>query len=298
LNQQLEAAILAALQTAEQSGDSTNFQTVIGNAVQQTLQANGIGGTSSTATTASSSTSSASSSNGTTNSTGSTTSTASMSSLNRQIEAAIVSALQNAQSSGASTGLQTIIGNAVQQTLQANGISADQFGQQTQSADGGMGGMNGMGGMMGMPPPPFANNPSTSNTSSASSATSSTSSTTSTASTSSLNQQLEAAILAALQTAEQSGDSTNFQTVIGSAVQQTLQANGIGGTSSTATVANSSTSSSSSVSNTSSSDSTSSSDNTGTASFDQLVQLLQQLFGDPSSSSNGQLLGLLVDTQG
>ena len=96
--------------------------------------------------------------------------------------------------------------------------------------------------------------------------------------------------MSALQTAEQSGDSTNFQTVIGNAVQQTLQANGIGGTSSTA--ANPSSSTSNSVSN------TSSTDNTGTASFDQLVQFLQQLFGNQSSGGNEQLLGLLVDTQG
>lgn len=98
------------------------------------------------------------------------------------------------------------------------------------------------------------------------------------------------AILAALQTAEQSGDSTDFQTVIGNAVEQTLQANGIGGTLSTADPASTSTSSTSSSSG--------ATDSTGTASFDQLVQLLQQLFGNQSGSGDGQLLGLLVDTQG
>ena len=119
---------------------------------------------------------------------------------------------------------------------------------------------------------------------------------TDTESSGSLNQQIETAIVSALQTAEQSGASTDFQTVIGNAVQQTLQANGIGGVSSTANTA-SSTSSNGATANTGSSGSSASSDSTSTASTDQLIQLLQQLFGNQGSNGNQQLLGLLVDMQ-
>jgi hypothetical protein len=126
--------------------------------------------------------------------------------LRSQIESSILAALQTAEQSGDSTNFQTIIGNAVQQTLQANGVSTDQFQQQMQSANGDM------GGMMGMPPPSFANDSSTSSTSS-SGTTNSPGSSSSTASTNSLNQQIEAAIVSALQNAQSSGASTDFQTI-------------------------------------------------------------------------------------
>ena len=42
LKNQIESAIISALENAEQSGDSTNFQTVVKNAVESTLKANGI----------------------------------------------------------------------------------------------------------------------------------------------------------------------------------------------------------------------------------------------------------------
>jgi hypothetical protein len=327
LNQQIETAIVSALQTAEQSGASTDFQTVIGNAVQQTLQANGIGGVSSTADTASTT-----SSNGTAASAGSSSTTASSNSLNQQIEAAIVSALQTAEQSGDATDFRTVIGNAVQQTLQANGIggvssttdtasttssanttnslgslnqqietaivsalqTAEQSGastdfqtvignavQQTLQA-------NGIGGV--------SSTTDTASTTSSNGTTASAGSSSTTASSNSLNQQIEAAVVLALQTAEQSGASTDFRTVIGNAVQQTLQANGIGGVSSTANTA-SSTSSNGATANTGSSGSSASSDSTSTASTDQLIQLLQQLFGNQGSNGNQQLLGLLVDMQ-
>ena len=204
-----------------------------------------------------SSTSSTSGTNGTVTSTGSSSTTASSNSLNQQIEAAIVSALQTAEQSGASTDFRTVIGNAVQQTLQANGI----------------GGVS-----------------STANTASTSGSANTTNS------SGSLNQQIEAAVVSALQTAEQSGASTDFRTVIGNAVQQTLQANGIRGVSSTANTA-STTSSNGTAASTGSSGSSASSDSTSTASTDQFIQLLQQLFGNQGSNSNQQLLGFLVDMQ-
>ena len=100
-------------------------------------------------------------------------------------------------------------------------------------------------------------------------------------------------MVSALETAQSSGDSTDFQTIIGNAVQQTLQANGSGGTSVTADTANTASSSDS----TTSSDSTSSSGSTSTTNLDQLIKTLQQLFSNLGSSGNGQFLGLLVDTQ-
>ena len=296
LQSQIKAAILSALQTAEQSGDSTSFQTIIKNAVDQTLQANGINIDASQQQSQSagdSSTSSADSTGSTADTTGSSSTTASTASLNQQIEAAIVSALQNSEASDDSTSLQTIIKNAVDQTLQANGINIDASQQQSQSADGGM------GGIMGMPPPPPPSDSSTSGASSSSGSADSTDSASATASMESLNQQIETAVVSALQNAESSGDTTSFQTIIGNAVQQTLQANGIGAAATT-TGASSAAGSSSATTPTSASSSaasTSSSVGAGMTDIDQLVQTLQQLFSEPGSGGNGQILGLFVDTQ-
>ena len=144
---------------------------------------------------------------------GSFADTSSSQSLQSQIRAAILSALQTAEQSGDSTSFQTIIKNAVDQTLQANGIETDQSQGQSQVAGGGMGGMMGMA----PPPPPPAADTSTSSTSSSDGTTTdgTASSTTTTTSTDTLNQQIEAAVVSALETAQSSGDSTNFQTIIG-----------------------------------------------------------------------------------
>ena len=78
-----------------------------------------------------------------TNSTSSTSSTSadgtsSSGSLLDQIKSAITTALETAEQSGDTTNFQTVIKNAVDKTLQANGIDPSQLQQQSQSAGGGM----------------------------------------------------------------------------------------------------------------------------------------------------------------
>jgi hypothetical protein len=159
LKTQIQSAILSALQTAESSGDTTDFRTIIKDAIDNTLKANGINVPSADSSTTSSSTSDTSAASDSTSSSGTTTSS---NSLNQQIEAAIVSALQNAQSSGDTTDFGQLIQNAVNTTLQNNGIDTSQLQQQSA-----------MGGMM-PPPPPGGDGTSTGSSTTATSATSNT----------------------------------------------------------------------------------------------------------------------------
>ena len=102
-----------------------------------------------------------------------------------------------------------------------------------------------------------------------------------------MNQQIETAIVSALETAQTSGDSTSYQTIIGNAVQQTLEADGIGVASTAAD----------SASSTNSSSSTTSSAATSAADIEQVIQTLQQLFGNAGGNGSGQALGFLVNAQ-
>ena len=76
----------------------------------------------------------------TASSSGSSGTTSSSQSLQSQIQTAILSALETAEQSGDSTNFQTVIKNAVDQTLQANGITVNQSQQQTEAGDSGLGG--------------------------------------------------------------------------------------------------------------------------------------------------------------
>jgi hypothetical protein len=236
-------------------------------------------------------------------------------SLNEEIKSSISSALQEAEDSGDTTDFRQIIKDAIDKALEDNGIDMDELTGSTDGSTSGIGGMP--------PPPPPSTDSSSSTDSSYTNGTDPLSQALESMGITgddltSLLDQINTAVGTAVQSAEDSGDTTDFQTIIKNAVDQTLEDNGIdpkdvqaqmqsstgevsnmpppppGGMPPTGSSEDTTTEDSTSTTSTSSSGSTTSTDQ-----IDELIKLLQDLLSQLQSgtSTNDSLTGYLFDEQ-
>jgi hypothetical protein len=136
LDQKIKAAVSAAIQTAENSGDTSDLKSVISGAVDQTLQANGIDPTKLKQQLGAIGGQSQQTNPLTAALEATGLSAADATSITQKVQAAVSAAIQAAQSSGNTSNLQTVISNAVNQALDANGVDPTKVDQQLSAANG------------------------------------------------------------------------------------------------------------------------------------------------------------------